>query len=58
MFKYNEHPPARKHNHNADIDDVTNAERAVVVIAARFSLPIHVARVIAHHAGLVSTEAH
>ena len=52
MFVYNKRPPRRKQNHNADIDNVTDAERAVVVIAARFGLPINVARLIAQHAGL------
>jgi hypothetical protein len=53
MFEYNKRPPGRKPDHgNADIDDVTDAERAVVIIATRFALPLNVARLIAHHAGL------
>jgi hypothetical protein len=52
MSDYTRRAPRRKHEHNIDIDDGTDAERAVVIIATRFALPLNVARLIAHHAGL------
>ena len=53
MSDYTRCPGGRKQNRNTDIDDdAADGELAVVVIATRFGLPINVARLIAHHAGL------
>lgn len=48
MIEINKRQPARKANHVAD--DV--ADLAVFIIAARFHLPMNIARVVAEHAGL------
>jgi hypothetical protein len=46
-------PDRRKHNHDtANIDDVTDADRAVSIIAARFRLELHIARLVAELSGI------
>jgi hypothetical protein len=55
MTQYTRRPAWGKLDHSR-IDDVTDAERAVTIIAARYRLPVNVARLLCEHASIGASE--
>jgi hypothetical protein len=55
MTHYTKRPAWGKIAHGR-IDDVTDAERAVTIIATRYRLPVNVARLLCEHAGIGASE--